>query len=268
MTDGDSMLHDLFSLQGKTALITGASGGIGGAMAVAYARAGATIGVHGRDHERVAATCQEIEKVGGQAVPLYADLTDVKACRDLIQEAHQKLGRLDILVNNAGTNRRKPIAEVTEDDYEFITATNARAVYFLSQSAHVIMKAQGSGKIIHIGSMNVHYALESVSVYGTTKGAVTQLTKVQAVEWAGDNIQVNCITPGYIRTPLSEPIWSDPKRSAWLLARLPIRRAGVPEDLIGAALLLAGAASDYITGQNIVVDGGFMAGGSWNNDPQ
>lgn len=268
MTGSDSILQDMFSLKGKTALITGASGGIGSGIAVAFARAGATIGVHGRDRERVEAVCQEVENVGGQAVPLYAELTQVEACRGLIQEAYEKLGRLDILVNNAGTNRRKPIVEVTEDDYEFITATNIRAVYFLSQAAHPIMQAQGGGKIIHIGSMNIYYALETVSVYGLTKGALAQLTKVQAVEWAADNIQVNCITPGFIKTPLSKPIWDDPKKASWLLARIPVRRPAETEELLGVALLLAGKASSYITGQNMVVDGGFMAGGSWNYDPE
>ncbi len=199
-------------------------------------------------------------------MPLYADLGDVAACRELIDEAHEKLGGLDILVNNAGMNRRKPIVEVTEDDYEVINAANIRAIYFLCQQAHPIMKAQGGGKIIHIGSMNVFYALDTVSVYGLTKGAVAQLTKVQAVEWAGDNIQVNCLTPGFVRTPLSQPVWDDPQKAKWLRSRIPVRRGAEPEELIGVALLLASQASSYMTGQNVVVDGGFMAGGSWSHD--
>jgi NAD(P)-dependent dehydrogenase (short-subunit alcohol dehydrogenase family) len=128
------------------------------------------------------------------------------------------------------------------------------------------MSAQGGGKIIHIASINVFYALDTVSVYGLTKGAVAQLTKVQAVEWAPDNIQVNCITPGFVRTPLAKPVWDDPKKASWLRARIPLRRPAEPEELAGLALLLASRASDYITGQNIVFDGGFMAGGSWTRD--
>ncbi len=268
MADSPSSPQDLFSLHGKTALITGASGGIGSSIAVAYARAGAAIGVHGRNRERVELTCHEVEKVGGVAVPIYADLGDVKACRTLIHEAHEKLGRLDILVNNAAVNRRKPIVEVTEDDYELISATNIRAIYFLCQQVHPIMKAQGGGKIIHIGSINIFYALDTVSVYGLTKGAVAQLTKVQAVEWASDNIQVNCITPGFVYTELSKPIWDDPQKASWLRARIPQRRPAERDELTGIALLFASRASSYITGQNIAVDGGFMAGGSWIHDKQ
>jgi NAD(P)-dependent dehydrogenase (short-subunit alcohol dehydrogenase family) len=260
------LLYRLFSLEGKTALITGASGGIGHALAVAYAEAGAAIAVHGRDQARVYDTCQAVEAVGGKAVPVYADLKSVQACRDLVCEVQDKLGRLDILVTNAATNRRKPIAEVTEDDYEFISATNVRAIYFLSQAAQPIMRDQGGGKIIHVASINVFYALDTVSVYGLTKGAVAQLTKIQAVEWARDNIQVNCITPGFVRTPLAKPVWDDPKKASWLLARIPMRRPAEPEELSGLAVLLASHGSDYITGQNIVIDGGFMAGGSWTRD--
>ena len=230
---------------------------------------GAAIGVHGRDRERVEATCRAVEKVGGRSRSAGYGCDRSSGLPRPHPSGARKTGAVrDILVNNAGTNRRKPIVDVTEDDYAFITATNIRAVYFLSQTAQAIMQAQGGGKIIHIGSMNVHYALESVSVYGLTKGALAQLTKVQAVEWAADNIQVNCITPGFVKTPLSQPIWDDPQKESWLLACIPMRRAGQPEDLIGAALLLAAPASAYITGQNLVVDGGFMAGGSWNHDAE
>ncbi len=259
---------DLFSLHGKTALITGASGAIGSAIAIAFAHSGAFIGVHGRDRDRVEQTCCEVENLGGKAVPLYAELGDVTSCKKLIEEAHEKLGRLDILVNNAATNRRKAIIDVTEDDYEYINATNTRAIYFLCQQAYPLMKAQGGGKIIHVGSINVFYALDTVSVYGMSKGAIAQLTKVQAVEWAPDNIQVNCITPGFVRTPLAKPVWDDPQKASWLRARIPQRRPAEPEELTGIALLFASQASSYITGQNVVVDGGFMAGGSWTRDEE
>jgi NAD(P)-dependent dehydrogenase (short-subunit alcohol dehydrogenase family) len=266
MSTDQPLLQRLFSLEGKAVVITGASGGIGGALATAFAEAGATVGVHGRDEARIRATCQAVEAVGGRAVPLVADLGSVDSCRALIQQAADKMGRLDVLVNNAATNRRKPIKDVSEDDYDFILATNQRAVFFLSQAAYPLMKAAGGGKIIHIASINVFYALDTVSVYGMSKAAIAQLTKIQAVEWAPDNIQVNCITPGYIRTPLSKPVWDDPRKASWLRARIPQRRPAEPEELTGLALLLASPASSYITGQNIVVDGGVLAGGSWDRD--
>src|SRR5258706_11663883 len=123
-----------------------------------------------------------------------------------------------------------------------------------------MMRDQGGGKIIHIGSINIFFALDTVSVYGLTKGAVGQMTKAMAVEWAKDNIQVNCVTPGFVATPLSKPIWSDEYKAHWLRSRIAVHRPGQPEELIGGMLLLSSQASSYITGQNIVVDGGFLAG--------
>lgn len=266
MTSTLPLLERLFSLEGKTVLLTGASGGIGQVLAVALAEAGAAVGVHGRDLARVKETCTMIEEVGGWAVPLIADLAKVEACRKLVAEAHEALGRLDILINCAATNRRKPITEATPDDFDTIVAVNLRSVYFLSQAAHPIMAAQGGGKIIHIGSLNTFYGLDTVSVYGLSKGGVAQLTKVMAVEWAADNIQVNCVTPGFMLTPLSKPLWEDKQKVRWFKSRIPVRRPGAPEELVGAVLLLASAASSYITGQNIVVDGGVLAGGSWIRD--
>lgn len=266
MTNTLPLLERLFSLEGKTVLLTGASGGIGQVLAVALAEAGAAVGVHGRDLTRVKETCAMIEEVGGRAVPLMADLAEVEECRKLVAEAHEALGRLDILINCAATNRRKPIAEATSDDFDTIVAVNLRSVYFLSQAAHPIMCAQGGGKIIHIGSLNTFYGLDTVSVYGLSKGGVAQLTKVMAVEWAADNIQVNCVTPGFMLTPLSKPLWEDKQKVRWFKSRIPVRRPGAPEELVGAILLLASAASSYITGQNIVVDGGVLAGGSWIRD--
>lgn len=262
-----SLLDQLFSLTDKTALITGATGGIGEALAVGFAQAGATVGVNSRSPEKVAATCQVIEAEGGKAVPLPADITTVDACRQLVATAHTALGRVDILVNCAGMNRRKPVTAVTEDDWETIMAVNLRSTYFLCQAAHPIMQAQGGGKIINIGSLNTAYGLEGVSVYGATKAGMGQMTRVMAVEWAVDNIQVNLLSPGFIMTPLTEEgLWKNERRSKWLHARIPLRRPGQPEEVVGAALLLASSASSYMTGSTITVDGGFLAGGSWDRD--
>jgi len=262
----NDILQRLFSLEGKTALVTGSSSGIGQRLAIAIAEAGASVVVHGRNQDRINETCSMIEEIGGKAVPLCADLHDVDSCRKLIADAHKSLGRLDILVNCAATNRRKPINEVTQDDFDTIVSVNLRSIYFLNQSAYPIMKSQGGGKIVNIGSINMFYGLDTVSVYGLTKGGVGQLTKVMAVEWADDNIQVNSITPGFIITPLTKALLSDEKKYQWLRNRIPLRRLGNPDELVGTAILLSSDASSYITGQNFTVDGGFLAGGSWNRD--
>jgi gluconate 5-dehydrogenase len=263
MMQQSSLLERLFSLQGKIALITGAGGGIGRVLAVALAEAGATVALHDLAAERLTATADVIAAMGGHAARFVADLAQVDACHQLITEVHQTFGRLDILINCAAMNRRKPIATVTQDDFDTIVAVNLRSIYFLSQAAREIMQAGGGGKIIHIGSINSFYGLDTVAVYGLTKGALAQLTRVMAVEWAGDNIQVNCVAPGFMDTPLSKPVWADASKAHWLRSRIPLRRPGQPDELVGVVLLLAGPASAYLTGQTIVVDGGFLAGGSW-----
>lgn len=260
------LLDRLFSLEGKAALITGASSGIGRSLAVGLAEAGACVAVHGRKTEEIAKTCEEVAAAGGRAVPLAAELSDMEACRRLVDDTHAAFGRLDILINCAATNRRKPIAEVTEGDWDFIIAANLKSLYFLTQAAQRLMAGQGGGKVIHIGSINVQFALDNVSVYGASKGGVHQLTKIMAVEWARDNIQVNCIVPGFIATPLSKPLWDDPEKARWFRSRIPMRRPGKPEEIIGLTIFLASHASDYITGQSFVIDGGFTAGGSWLRD--
>jgi NAD(P)-dependent dehydrogenase (short-subunit alcohol dehydrogenase family) len=266
MMGSASIFERLFSLEGKAALITGASGGIGHVLAGALAEAGAAVAVHGRDFGRVEETCRAIAQGGRSAVGLTADIESVDACRQLVADAQAALGRLDILVNCAATNRRKPIDQVTGDDFGAIVDVNLRAPYFLSQAAHRHMVAQGGGKIIHISSLNVHFGLDNVSLYGLTKGGLAQMTKAMAVEWAPDNIQVNSLTPGFILTPLTAALWADPQKARWFRSRIAMRRGGEPAELVGTLLLLAGPASSYITGQNMVVDGGFLAGGSWLRD--
>jgi len=262
-----AIIENLFSLQGSAALVTGASGGIGSAVAIALADAGANVALHGTHVKNLEEVRRRIDATGGRATILTADLSDLDACKKLISSTHQALGRLDILFNNAGMNRRKPIAEITAEDFEKIVAVNLRSVLFLSQTAQPIMKAQGGGKIINIGSLTSHIALGTSSVYGATKAAVAQLTKTMAVEWAVDNIQVNCIAPGFIITPLTEKsVWGDAYKKNWMLQRIPARRGGKPEDLAGAAIFLSSAASDYVTGHTLNVDGGTLAGGSWEPD--
>jgi NAD(P)-dependent dehydrogenase (short-subunit alcohol dehydrogenase family) len=256
------VLSRLFGLTDKVALITGASGGIGGALAHAYAGAGAHVCLHGTKREKLVALESEILAAGGKASVHIADLSQQDGVTQLISS----LPKLDILVNNAGTNRRKPLTEFTEDDWDTIVQVNLKSVFFLTQAAHPLLKASGNGKIIHIGSMTSFVGIGNVGVYGVTKSALAQLTKTQAVEWARDNIQVNCLAPGFIRTPLTEAgMLSDERKVAWLMNRIPAHRIGLPEDLVGMALLLAAPASAYLTGEVIAIDGGFLCGASWDN---
>ena len=260
-------LERLFGLSGKVALVTGASGGIGSALAHGFAGAGAHVALHGTRAEKLEPLKVEIEAAGGKASVHVSDLSAGRtACDALIASVLETCGRLDVLVNNAGTNRRMPAEEFSDDDYAAILAVNQEAVFKLCQAVHAPMKSQGGGKIINIGSMTSFVAIGTVGVYGMTKAAVAQLSKTLAVEWAKDNIQVNCLAPGFIETPLTATAqWANPERRAWLLTRIPAYRPGTPEDLVGLALLMASPASSYLTGQVIAVDGGFLAGQSWAN---
>jgi 2-deoxy-D-gluconate 3-dehydrogenase len=259
-------LQSLFGLDGKAALVTGASGGIGRELAIGLAAAGASVAVHGRDLEDLEQTRAAIAEAGGKAVVLPADLIDVAACQSLVESTRSQLGRLDMLVNCAGMNRRKPAAEVSADDFDAIVAVNLRSLFFLSQAAHAVMKPQGGGKIVHVASLTSFIGLGTTSVYGATKAAVAQLAKTQAVEWARDNVQVNCLAPGFIRTPLTDAsLWSDDRKRAWLLGRIPAKRPGEPRDMVAALLLLCAPGAAYLTGQTIAVDGGVLAGGSWDD---
>ncbi len=259
-----SLFDRLFSLEGKAVLITGASGGIGRVLAGSLAEAGARVGLHGTRREPLEELKYQIEAGGGCGKILTADLSEVSTCHQLVRDATEALGRLDILINCAGTNRRKPASEVTEEDWKTIVDINLRSLFFVCQAAHKSMRETGGGKIINIGSVTSFDGLGEVSVYGATKGGVAQLTKTLAVEWADENIQVNCLAPGFIVTPLTEmPLWGDDRRRQWLLARIPARRPGRPEELVGATVFLASDASSYMTGQTLIVDGGYLAGGSW-----
>ena len=262
-----SILQRLFSLEGKAALVTGASGGLGTAIAEALAGAGAAVGLSGTSSAKLDEVRARVESTGARAAMLPGRLEDIESCRSLVQAARDALGRLDILVNCVGINRRAALEAVTPEDFDAVLSLNLRSVFFTSQAAHPHLREAGGGKIVNIGSMASHLGLARVGVYGMTKAALAQLTKTMAVEWARDGIQVNCLCPGFFRTPLtSEYFWETPHRKRWLLERIPARRAGEPGDLAGALLLLVSPASSYITGQVLSVDGGFLAGGSWDPD--
>ncbi len=224
---GDTMLHDLFSLEGKVALVTGASSGIGRELAVTLAQAGARVALGGRSIERLAATRETITGPGGEAESFPSDLGELDAAQALARDVHAHFGRIDILINCAGMNRRQPATEVLPATYDEIMAVNLRAPFFLSQAVIPLMADGGGGKIINIGSLATTYGLGKLAVYGLMKSAIGQLTRTLAVEWATHNVQVNCICPGWIQTPLNQALWDDAHTRSWILERVPAGR-GVP----------------------------------------
>ncbi len=259
----NAYLDDLFSLDGRVALVTGASSGIGRELATGLALAGATVALSGRSTERLEETKQQIVEAGGKAEFFPAEAGDFDAIKPLIEAVAAQFGRLDIILPAAGMNQRQPVQEVERATYDRLMDVNLRAPYFLAQAALPHLIAAGGGKIIHIGSLTTSWGIGNLSVYGMTKSAIGQLTRASAVEWAAHNIQVNAICPGWIETPLTKPLWADPQRREWILDRVPAGRPGKPGDLVGMAVYLASRASDFTTGQTFYVDGGFTAGGQW-----
>ncbi|MFQ5426169.1 MAG: SDR family NAD(P)-dependent oxidoreductase [Gaiellales bacterium] len=253
----------LFSLEGKAAVVTGAAGGIGRWLAAGLGTAGAALLLVDLDGPRLSALADTLQECDVVVETLVADLAGDDAPQRVVEEAVARLGSLDVLVNNAATNRRMPILDVDPDTYEAIMRLDLRLPYFLSQAAAREMRASGGGAIVNISSINALFGLEQVSVYGAAKGGLSQLTRVQALEWARDGIRSNAIAPSFIDTPLARPILQDPERRRWILNRVPMRRPGRPDELVGLCLLLASGAGSFLTGQTFVADGGLLAGGNW-----
>jgi 2-deoxy-D-gluconate 3-dehydrogenase len=249
-----------FDLAGKTALVTGGNGGIGLGMARGLAEAGASIAIAGRDGKKSAAAVAELEKFNVKAIPLIVELRDEKACRAMVEQAAERLGRLDILVNNAGINVRKAPQDYSLEEWRSVLDTNLTSAFVASQAAYAHMKRAGGGKIINIGSMMSIFAAPYAAAYAASKGGIVQLTRGLATAWAPDGIQVNAVLPGWIDTDLTrrarEQVDGLHDR---VLARTPAGRWGVPQDLAGIAVFLASPASDFITGTAIPVDGGYSS---------
>ena len=253
-------LDSLFSLGGKVAIVTGSGRGLGKGMAIALAQAGADIALVSRTETELDQTVKEIYEAGGRASVHPADISVVGAIEDLIQSIHRHKGQIDILVNNAGFILRKPALEFTLGDWESQVGTNLKAAYFMAQAVGKVMKVQGAGKIINIGSLSSFIGLQNAPVYGITRGGILSMTRSLAIEWAQYHINVNVIAPGYFETKQTAPLFSDETRRTWVLSRIPWGRSGLPEDLAGAVIFLSSKASDYVTGQVVVVDGGWLAG--------
>lgn len=246
-----------FSLAGKSALVTGANTGIGQAIAVALAEAGADIALVGRSDAQE--TVQLIEATGRKIISIKADLSSIEPVQRVVQEAVDALGHIDVLVNNAGIIRRADLLDFSEEDWDAVTDTNLKTLFFLSQEAARHMVPRGSGKIINIASLLTFQGGIRVPSYAAAKSGVGGVTKAMANELAAKGVQVNAIAPGYIATNNTAALQADETRSRQILERIPAGRWGRPEDIAGAAVFLASSASDYVTGHILTVDGGWMA---------
>lgn len=245
-----------FALNDRIALITGAYRGLGFAIARGLAEAGATVVLNGRKAIPLTAAAQELSAAGHRASTIVFDVTDRAAMRAGIATIEERHGRIDIIINNAGIQRRHPVQDFPEDDWDAIIATNLTAPFLLSQAALPGMIARKSGKIIHIASLMSELARPTVVPYTAAKGGIRQLTRGMAVELAPHNIQVNAIAPGYFATEMNQALLGDPAFDAWVCKRTPAGRWGQPPEIAGIAVFLASSASDYMTGQLLVIDGG------------
>jgi len=251
------MILDAFRLDGKVALVTGAAAGLGAAIAVALAEAGADVACHG-NARAPDATCEAIARLGRRAAAVKGDLVDREVSRTLVATTERELGPIDILVNNAGTIRRAPAVNYSEDDWDAVIEVNLSSVFRLSQQAGKEMIERGQGKIVNIASVLSFQGGIAVPAYAASKGALAQLTKALANEWAAKGVNVNAIAPGYMRTDNTLALQRDETRNRQILERIPAARWGNPTDIAGAAVFLSSSASDYVHGHVLVVDGGWM----------
>ncbi len=246
-----------FDLSGRVAAVTGANTGIGQALAIALAEAGADIAVIGRSQSDE--TLQLIERLGRKAAYIAADLSSAAPAQSVVDRCIAQLGGLHVLVNNAGIIRRSNALDFTEADWDDVMGTNLKSLFFLSQAAARHMVSQAYGKIIHIASLLSFQGGIRVPSYTAAKSGVAGLTRAMANEWAAKGINVNAIAPGYITTKNTAALRADPERNRQILERIPAGRWGQPADLAGAAVFLASSASDYVHGHILAVDGGWLA---------
>lgn len=261
------MAFSLFNLSGRVALIVGASRGIGRAIARGLAEAGASVALCSRTQRDLLQAAEEIRAGGARAEIFPADVARVDDIHWLVREVLARMGQIDILVNVAGVNRRKPSIEITEEDWDTVLDLNLKGLFFSCQAVgrywlesrrFAPEHNRGKGKIINIGSIAGEMGIRHVAPYAASKRAVLGVTSTLAVEWASEGICVNCLAPGYIETDLTRARFDDPAFTTSFHNRVPMGRRGYPTDLIGAAVFLAAPASDYLTGQTIVVDGGYV----------
>ena len=249
---------NMFNLEGKVAMVTGGNVGIGNALAMGLAKAGADLFIFTYNDDNMENMIKEVEALGRRISYSTGDLSKEEVSMSAVSECIKALGRVDILVNNAGTIKRSPILEGTNSDWQQVIDLNLSSIYYLSKNAAIEMKKQGGGKIINIASMLSFQGGKFVPSYTASKHGVAGLTKAFANELAVENIQINAIAPGYIETANTAPIRADEKRNGEILGRIPANRWGQTSDLVGGAIFLASKASDYVNGHILAIDGGWL----------
>nr|WP_249730162.1 SDR family oxidoreductase [Chelatococcus sp. YT9] len=250
----------MFDLSERVAVVTGGGRGLGRAMAKGLAEAGAVVVLAGRGQIELEEAAESIRLAGGRASTVSVDLLDPAGPTLLVDRIVAENGRLDVLLHAAGSQIRKPALELTAEDWDRITDIHLKAAFLLAQAtARHLVDRRAGGKIIFVGSLNSHIGIRNVSAYAAAKSGIAGLARVLANEWAVEGICVNTIIPGYYRTAITEDLFADSAKHDWVMSRIPMQRLGDPADLAGAAIYLASAASDYVTGAEIRVDGGWLA---------
>jgi NAD(P)-dependent dehydrogenase (short-subunit alcohol dehydrogenase family) len=254
------MVKNFFDLSGRVALVTGASRGLGQTFARALALAGADLILTARNKEDTAAFASEIEGLGRKVVALSLDVRDEASIRRLGVDAAASFGRIDILVNNAGCNVRKTALEISWDDWNKVLDTNLRGTFFVSQAVAPHMIARRYGRIVNVGSVTSVFGYAGLAPYCASRGGVKQLTMSLADEWGAEGVTVNCLAPGWFQTDQNKVLYENQKWREYICDRIPLHRPGRPSDLDGAIVFLASEASEYVTGQTVLVDGGISTG--------
>ena len=252
-------MTDQFDLSGKTAIVTGAGRGIGKAIALGLAGAGAKIVAASRTSAELDDLVREVQSNGGEAVARVTDISEAEQVKALVDTAVDAFGGVEILVNNAAVSYMRPLMDFREDGFDKVFDTNVKGTFLLSQAAARLMKDHGGGSIVNITTVGAVRGGSMISVYHASKAAVKMLTMCMATEWAPHNIRVNAVGPGLTRTPFSQPIWTNPEIEKNVVQRIPMGRLAEPEEVVGAVLFLCSQAASFITGQSLYVDGGSLA---------
>lgn len=250
-------MSSLFNLENQVAIVTGGNRGLGGAMSLGLAEHGADIVIVQRSEEE-SETAKKIRELGRKCITISYDLANTNDLQKIIDRTLEEFGKVDILVNNAGVQRRHPAVEFPVEDWDFVLDVNLKSVFFLAQAAGKEMIKQGRGKIINTASLLSYQGGITVPAYAASKGGVAQITKALSNEWAKLGVNVNAVAPGYMATDMNTALLDDEVRNRQILERIPAGRWGTPEDMVGAVIFLASRASDYVNGEIIAVDGGWL----------